>query len=95
MKPPFDLSELKVRMATQRNEYGPVEHQLCHPVTLTAPASDRKLHALWEEAQDWCCRHVHYNRGDQWSRRRDWQTGDLVFSFTDLTTATAFKLTFG
>lgn len=82
-------------MAAQRDPHGPAEHQLPHPVTLTVPASDRQLHELWQSTQDWCYLHVHHNRGDQWSRRRDWQIGDLVFSFTNLTTATAFKLTFG
>jgi hypothetical protein len=95
VKPPFGLSTIIARIASQRDPCAPVGHQLQHLVTLIAPTSDTQLHALWQEAQDWCHQHVHHNRSDQWSRRRDGQTGELVFSFTDLTTATAFKLTFG
>ena len=95
MKPPLDFSALLARMAAQRDPRAPVEHQLQHSVTLTAPICERDLHALWQDTQDWCYENVHHSCGHQWSRRRDRDTGDFVFSFSHPETAILFKLTFG
>ncbi len=95
MKPPIDFSALRARMVALRDPRGPVDHQLPNSVTLTAPISDRERDALWHDAQDWCYQNVHHSYGDQWSRRCDRDTRAFVFSFTNFTTATLFKLTFG
>jgi hypothetical protein len=94
MKQPFDVAALMARMASLHDSHGPVDHPLPYVVILAAPISDNELETRWRDAQEWCRDHVNHSAGDQWSRRRDQRNGDLVFSFSDLTTGVTFTMRF-
>jgi hypothetical protein len=94
MKPPFDLSAFRAKVAALRNPRGPVPQRLPHVVTLKAPRNDQELHERWKEPQDWCWDNVQHGRGDLWSRRRDIRTGAIEFSFSCPSTGVAFALEF-
>jgi len=95
MKPPFDLNKFKAKVtAALHDPRGPVDAEQPHIVTLPLPRTEDELHARWQEPQDWCRGHVDHQQGHKWSRRRDRDTGALVYSFNDVPTGVLFALTF-
>ncbi|MBQ0819148.1 hypothetical protein KBI52_02670 [Microvirga sp. HBU67558] len=94
MKPPFDLTALKAQIAARRDPRGPVTHRLPHIVTLAAPTNEEEQFARWDEPYGWCLEHVDHGNGHKWSRRRDINTGEIEFSFTDVPTGVFFALAF-
>lgn len=95
MKPPFNLNMFKARIAAlPRDPRAPTNDSQQHEVKLLPVTSDNELHARWHEAQDWCRENVQHQKGHEWSRRMDRNSGRPVFSFSDVSTGVMFALKF-
>jgi hypothetical protein len=94
MKPPFNLSVFKSRIASLRKPTDPVDHDLPYIVTLPSPTNLEEQVARWDEPQKWCRGNVDHGQGHQWSRRRKLDTGEIVFGFSDVPTGVHFALLF-
>jgi hypothetical protein len=94
MKQPFDLTGLRRRLAVQNDPHGPVPGPLPHEVRLPAPTTEKEQDSRWCQTQFWCRENVNSDAGDQWTRRTDPATGEVIFGFTDVATAVWFKLLF-
>ena len=92
----IDTAAMYARMAAllPYDPFGPVDYALEHPVTLPAPSSEDEAVVLWDRPQDWCRAQMKERGGEKWSRHRDRETGTLLFTFSSLSTAIHFKLTF-
>jgi hypothetical protein len=91
-----NTADMYARMAARSHDpYAPVDYELAHRVTLPAPSSDGEAFILWDFAQGWCRKRMEENGGGEiWSRHRDRDTGTVMFTFSNLSTATMFALTF-
>ncbi len=93
----IDTAAMFARIAAHlpHDPYGPVDYPLQHRVTLPAPSTYAEELNLWDHPQDWCRKKmVDHAGGEKWSRHRDRETGTLLFTFTNLSTAIHFKLKF-
>jgi hypothetical protein len=93
----IDTAAMFARIAPHlpHDPYGPVDYALEHRVKLPAPTTDAEARNLWDDPQDWCRKMMEdQGGGEKWSRHRDRETGTLLFTFTSLSTATLFRLTF-
>src|SRR5687768_2388111 len=98
MRQKLKTSAMNARLAAERCPYGPVDQPLEHRVLLPAPTTDEEAFILSDVVPTWCRRRMKENGdgdGEKWSRHRSHATGAVMFTFSSLTTATMFKLTFG
>ncbi len=92
----IDTAAMYARVAAliPSDPFGPVDYALEHRVTLPAPSSEDAAVGLWDRPQDWCRAQMKERGGEKWSRHRDPETGNLLFTFTEPSTAIHFKLRF-
>lgn len=94
MKPPFDLSSLKRRIASWHDPRNPVVNDLPNVVVLPPISNASEASKRWSDAQHWCRANVDCESGDQWCYRRNIMTDELIYSFSSPYMAFMFKLLF-
>lgn len=91
---PFDFPKFKSQLPVMRDPRDPSPDAQEHSVTLAAPESESQQWERFDVPDAWCRLNVQHHAGERWNGRRDRHTGQFVFSFSSLNTATLFALTF-